>query len=155
MANNVKPIPEGYEHVTPYLIIRGASKAIDFYKKVLGAVEAARYENNGKIGHAEIRIGRSLIMLADEYPEMNIKSPDSLGGSPVMIHLYVENVDAVFNHALAEGSRILQPLQDKFYGDRAGTLIDPFGHTWSLATHIEDVSPEEMKRRMETASKPQ
>ena len=155
MANNVKPIPEGYEHATPYLIIRGAGKAIEFYKKALGAVEIARYEDDkGRVGHAEIKIGGALIMLADEYPEMNIKSPASLGGSPVMVHLYVNDVDSTFNRAVAEGSRIFQPLQDKFYGDRAGSLIDPFGHAWSLATHIEDVSPEEMKRRME-AVKPQ
>lgn len=150
MANNVKPIPEGHEHATPYLIIRGAAKAIDFYKKAFGAVELARYEDGkGRIGHAEIKIGNSLIMLADEHPEMGYKSPDSLGGSPVMIHIYIQDVDSVFARAVAEGATIRQPLENKFYGDRAGALTDPFGHSWGLATHIEDVSPEEMKRRME------
>ena len=150
---SVKPIPEGYHSVTPYLIIRGAAEAIEFYKKAFGATELFRFPTpEGKIGHAEIKIGDSPIMLADEATEMGYKSPQTLGGSPVSIALYVKDVDAVFNQAVAEGATIKEALQDRFYGDRMGTLTDPFGHIWHLGTHIEDVSPEEMERRAKAAS---
>src|SRR2546429_5264737 len=145
----VKPIPEGYHSVTPYLIIRGASQALDFYKKAFGAVELFRFPTpDGKIGHAEIKIGDSPVMLADEHPDMGYKSPRTLGGSPVSIMVYVEDVDTIFNRAVSAGATVQQAIEDKFYGDRSGTLEDPFGHVWHLATHKEDVSPEEMQRRM-------
>ena len=148
-----KPIPEGYHTATPYLIIRGASDAIDFYKKAFGATELFRFPApDGKIGHAEIKIGDSPIMLADEYPEMGYKGPQSLGGSPVSIMIYVEDVDTVFNRAVASGASVKEPVSDKFYGDRLGTVTDPFGHVWHVSTHKEDVSPEEMERRAKAAS---
>jgi len=150
----VKPVPEGYHTVTPYLIVSGGAKAIEFYKRALGATEKLRLESpDGKIGHAEIEIGDSVIMLADEFPEMGAKSPQSIGGTPVGICLYVENVDARFEQAVKAGAKIERPLQDQFYGDRSGTVIDPFGHKWTIATHIEDVSEEELSRRM-AAMKP-
>jgi len=143
-----KPIPQGYHSVTPYLIIDGAANAIEFYKKAFGASELFRFPApGGRIGHAEIKIGDSPIMLADQHPEIGYKSPQALGGSPVSIMLYVEDVDSVFNRAIASGARVKDAVQDKFYGDRSGTLIDPFGHTWHIATHKEDVSMEEMERR--------
>jgi PhnB protein len=146
----VKPIPEGYHSATPYLIVNGAADAIAFYKKAFGATELMRFPMpGGKIGHAEVRIGDSPIMLADEHPEMGYKGPQSLGGSPVNIMLYVEDVDSVFNRAVAAGAKVKDPVQDKFYGDRSGTLIDPFGHVWHISTHKEDVSLEEMQRRMQ------
>jgi len=149
MAGNVKPVPEGYQSVTPYLLINGAAKAIDFYKQVFGATELMRFDApGGKIGHAELMIGDSRLMLADEYPEMGFKGPQSYGGSGVLIHLYVTAVDAVVAKATAAGARIVKPVQDQFYGDRTGTFEDPFGHLWGIATHIEDVSMEEMKRRV-------
>jgi PhnB protein len=145
----VKPIPEGYHAVTPYLIIKGATQALDFYKKVFGATEVMRFEApGGKIGHAEIKIGDSHIMLADEMPERGYKSPKTIGGTPVSIMLYVNDCDAVFNRAVSAGSNPDQPLKDQFYGDRSGTITDPFGHVWTIGTHKEDVTPEEMKRRM-------
>ncbi len=145
----VKPVPEGYHTVTPYLIVSGGAKAIDFYKRALGAKERMRLEGpDGKIGHAEIEIGDSVIMLADEFPEMGAKSPQSIGGTPVGICLYVENVDARFQQAVSAGAKIERPLQDQFYGDRSGTVIDPFGHKWTIATHIEDVPHDEINRRM-------
>jgi PhnB protein len=148
----VKPIPEGYHTVTPYLYINGATKALDFYKKAFGAIELFRMPGpGGKIGHAEIKIGDSPIMLADEHPEMGARSPDSIGGTAVGIVLYVEDVDALFKQAVAAGAKVERPVQDQFYGDRSGSVIDPFGHKWHLATHKEDVSPEEMQRRMQTA----
>ena len=150
---NVKPIPEGYHSVTPYLIVKGGAEAIDYYKKAFGAVELFRMDHGGKIGHAEIKIGDSPIMLADEYPEMKYVSPKTLGGTPVSILIYVEDVDSVYNQALAAGGTEVKALQDQFYGDRSGTLIDPFGHKWTIATHVEDVSSEEMQRRM-AAMKP-
>jgi len=153
MASAVKPIPEGYHSVTPYLIISGAADAIEFYKKAFGAIELLRMPYpDGKIGHAEIKIGDSPIMLADEVPDMKYLSPKTLGGSPVSILLYVEDVDTVFNRAVAAGATQDRPVEDKFYGDRAGSLIDPFGHTWHLATHKEDVTPEEMERRSKAAA---
>jgi PhnB protein len=144
-----KAIPDGYHSVTPYLIINGASEAIAFYQKAFGATELFRMPApEGKIGHAEIKIGDSPIMLADEYPEMGYKSPQTLGGSPVSIMIYVEDVDTVFDQAIAAGGKAQRPVKDQFYGDRSGTLEDPFGHVWHVATHKEDVTPEEMEKRM-------
>lgn len=148
----VKPIPEGYHSVTPYLIIKGAALALDFYKKAFGATERMRLSGPGdQIGHAEMQIGDSVIMLADEFPQMGAKSPETIGGTPVGICLYVENADSLFRQALAAGGKEERPLQDQFYGDRSGTLIDPFGHKWTIATHIEDVTPEEIEKRMAAA----
>jgi PhnB protein len=145
----VKPIPEGYHSVTPYLIVNDGAGAIDFYKKAFGAVETVRMGGpEGKIGHAEIRIGDSYVMLADESPDMGHRSAQSIGATPVSLVLYVEDVDAQFKQAIAAGAKELRPVEDQFYGDRMGTLVDPFGHVWSLGTHKEDVSPEEMNRRM-------
>lgn len=144
----VKPIPEGYHAVTPYLFIKGAAQAIEFYAKAFGARELLRYEApGGKIGHAEVQIGDSRVMLADEYPEMTALSPQTLGGTGGLLMLYVEDVDAVFQRAIQLGARQLQPVQDKFYGDRTGTLLDPFGHMWTIGTHKEDLTPEEMRKR--------
>jgi PhnB protein len=149
---SVKPIPEGYHSVTPYLIISGASDAIEFYKKAFGAAELFRFPApDGKIGHAEIKIGDSPIMLADEYPAMGYKGPQSLGGSPITLMIYVEDVDNVFNRAVDAGATVKEAVQDKFYGDRTGTLTDPFGHVWHISTHQEDVSMEELERRAKTA----
>jgi PhnB protein len=146
---NVKPIPDGYRALTPYLVVKGAGDAIEFYKKVFGATEIMRMPMpDGRIGHAELRISDSVIMLADEHPEIDVRSPESLGGTPVSLMLYVDDVDSVYKKAIAAGSKELKPLQNQFYGDRSGTLTDPFGHKWTVATHVEDVSPEEMKRRM-------
>ena len=145
-----KSIPDGYHSVTPYLIVKGAADAIDFYKRAFGATELMRMPGpDGKIGHAEIRIGDSAIMLADEHPEMGHRSPQSLGGAGVSLMIYVERVDEVFKRAVASGAKELQPVKDQFYGDRSGTLQDPFGHTWTVATHIEDIPPDEMRRRAE------
>jgi PhnB protein len=145
-----KAIPDGYHSVTPYLIVNGAAKAIDFYKRAFGAVELMRMPGpDGRIGHAEIRIGDSAIMLADEHPAMGYRSPQSLGGAAVNLMVYVERVDDVFGRAIAGGAKELQAIKDQFYGDRSGTLQDPFGHTWTVATHVEDVPPEEMRRRAE------
>jgi PhnB protein len=150
----VKPIPDGYHTATPYLIVKGAAAAIDFYKRAFGATELLRFPDpSGKVAHAEIKIGDSPIMLADEFPERDARSPQALGGTPVGIMLYVPNVDAQFNQALAAGAKTVQPLMDQFYGDRSGTLVDPYGHKWTLATHKEDVSMEEMQRRMAALSK--
>lgn len=152
MLKTVKPIPEGYRNVTPYLIVKGGASAIEYYKKAFGATELVRMaQPDGKVGHAEIKIGDSIIMLADENASVNARSPQSLGGSPVMIHLYVEDVDAVFNRAIAAGGTVERPLKDQFYGDRTGGLVDPFGHRWYVATHTEDVTPDEMKKRMAAA----
>jgi PhnB protein len=150
MAGKVKPIPEGYDAVTPYLIVKGAAAAIDFYKKAFGATERMRMPGpDGKIGHAEIQVGGANVMLADESSEMGTRSPQSVGGSPVGLVLYVENVDKTVEKATAAGAKVKTKVEDKFYGDRMGTIEDPFGHVWYVGTHIEDVSPEEMKRRME------
>jgi PhnB protein len=144
----VKPIPAGYHTVTPYLVVKDAAKALDYYAKGLGAKELMRMPGpGGKIMHAEIQIGDSRIMLADEFPEMGAKSPQTIGGSPVGICLYVEDVDTRFKQALAAGAKEERPVKDQFYGDRSGTLVDPFGHKWTIATHKEDVSPEEMIKR--------
>jgi len=148
----VKAIPDGYHSVTPYLIISGAAAAIDYYKQAFGATELLRMPApGGKVGHAEIKIGDSPIMLADEHPEMGYKSPQTLGGSPVSIMIYVADVDKVFDQAIAAGGKAQRPVKDQFYGDRSGTLEDPFGHVWHVATHTEDVSAEEMERRMNSA----
>jgi PhnB protein len=148
----VKPIPEGYHSITPYLVIKGASEAIEYYKKAFGAVEMLRIPGpNNRVMHAEIKIGDSPVMLADEFPDMGYRGPLSIGGTPVSILIYVEDVDTVYPRALAAGGKELKPLKDEFYGDRSGTLIDPFGHVWTVATHKEDVPPEEMQRRMAQA----
>jgi PhnB protein len=145
-----KSVPDGYHSVIPYLIVKGAAEAINFYKKVFGAVEEMRVPGpNGRIAHAEIRLGDSVVMLADEHPEMGHRSPQSLGGTGVSLMVYLDAVDDVFKRAIANGAKQLQPLKDQFYGDRSGTLEDPFGHQWTVATHIEDVAPEEMRRRAE------
>jgi len=145
----VHHVPAAYHTVTPYLIVKGAAKAIDFYREVLGATELMRMPGpNGAIVHAEIKIGDSPVMLADEMPGMEFRSATSLGGSPVGILVYVADVDACASRALAAGAVVMKPVQDQFYGDRSGTFIDPFGHIWTISTHIEDVSPEELHRRM-------
>ena len=149
---DVKPIPEGYHSVTPYLIIDGASAAIDFYKKAFGATELFRMDHGGKIGHAELKIGDSPIMLADENPGMGYVGPKALNGTPVSLMIYVENVDTIYNRAIAEGGVEVKALQDQFYGDRSGQITDPFGHVWTVSTHKEDLSPEEMKKRMAALS---
>lgn len=150
----VKPIPDGYHSITPYLIIKGAAAAIDYYKEVFGAKELLRIpQPDGRVGHAELKLGDSVIMLADEFPELNTVGPKTLGNSPVGLMLYVDDVDAVFAKAVAKGAAIYKELADQFYGDRNGTIIDPFGHKWTIATHKEDVSPEEMQRRMAASKK--
>lgn len=151
----VKPIPDGYQTVTPYLIVKEAGKAIEFYKKAFNATELMRMGGpGGKVMHAEIRIGNSPIMLADEFPEMGAVGPQSLGGTSVSLLLYVENVDALTKQAIETGASVLRPVQNQFYGDRSATILDPFGHKWTIATHVEDVSMEEMQRRMAGMSKP-
>jgi PhnB protein len=148
----VKSIPEGYNTVTPYLIIEGAAEAIEFYKKAFGATELFRFPApEGKIGHAEIKIGDSPIMLADAYPKMGYKDPKSIGGSPVSLMIYIEDVDTVFNRAVDAGATVKEAVTNKFYGDRSGSLIDPFGHVWHVATHMEDVPMEEMEKRAKAA----
>ncbi|MGH8905054.1 MAG: VOC family protein [Egibacteraceae bacterium] len=143
-----KPNPDGYPQVTPYLCVDGASAAIEFYSKVFGAAERMRMPApDGKIGHAELQIGDSVIMLSDEYPEMGARGPKAFGGSPVTLTIYVDDVDAVFERAVSAGAKPLHPVQDQFYGDRSGQFEDPFGHRWSVATNIEDVSLDEMMRR--------
>jgi PhnB protein len=144
----VASIPQGYHTLTPYLIVDGAADALAWYAKALGAREVMRLSSpNGKIGHAEIDIGDSRLMLADQSPDFDAYAPGQFGGSPVSLHLYVEDVDTIATRAIAAGATLVRPIEDKFYGDRMGTLRDPFGHTWHLATHIEDVSPEEIERR--------
>ncbi len=150
----VKPVPDGYHSVTPYLIVDGAAKALDFYKRVFGATERMRMAGpGGKVGHAEISIGDSVIMLADEHPEMGARGPRAFGGSPVSVMLYVADVDATVKTAVAAGAKLLRPVEDKFYGDRSGSIEDPFGHHWHVSTHIEDVPPDEMARRAAAATK--
>ena len=145
---SAKPIPDGYHTATPYLVLQNAADAIEFYNKAFGATELMRLASpGGKIGHAEIKIGDSPIMLADEFPDMGYRGPRALGGSPVSIMLYVEDVDALFNQAVAAGATVRRPVKDEFYGDRSGNLEDQFGHVWTIATHKEDVSPEEIEKR--------
>jgi len=142
-----KPVPEGYHSLTPYLVVKGAARALEFYTRAFGAEELFRMPlPDGRIGHAEMRIGDSIFMLADEFPERGVRAPQ--GSTPVSLMIYCEDADAVWKRSLAAGGKEQKPLQNQFYGDRSGTLVDPFGHQWTVATHVEDVSPEEMKRRM-------
>ena len=141
-------IPDGYHTATPYLIVTGAARALEFYKQAFGATEAVRMDGPaGKVMHAEIKIGDSHIMLADEFPEMDALSPQSIGGTPVSLMLYFEDADTVTARAVSAGAKVLRPVQDQFYGDRSGTILDPFGHKWTIATHKEDLSPEEVQKR--------
>jgi PhnB protein len=145
---DVKPIPEGYPRVTPYLHVDGAAAAIEFYVNVLGAKERMRMPApDGKLGHAELEFGESIVMLADEFPDMGVLGPKSLGGTPVTIHVYVEDADAVFDAAVEAGATSVRPVENQFYGDRSGQFEDPWGHQWSVATHVEDVPPDEMEKR--------
>lgn len=154
MNSKVRPIPEGYAAVMPYLIVNDCAGAIEFYKKAFGATERFRFDApGGKIGHAEIEINGSIVMMADEYPEMGAKAPAAFGGSPVSLMVYCEDVDAMVKRAAEAGARIERPVENQFYGDRAGSIVDPYGHRWHIATHVEDVSPEEMKRRMQAFEK--
>lgn len=144
----VTPIPSGYPRVCPYLHIDGAADAIEFYKRVFDATERVRMDGpDSKVGHAELGIGDSVVMLADEYPDMGVKGPKTIGGTPVVLSIYVEDVDTTVVNATAAGAKITRPVEDRFYGDRVGQIEDPFGHVWSIQTHIEDVSPDEMRRR--------
>lgn len=148
----VEPIPSGYHSVTPYIIVDGGAQAIEFYTKAFGAEEMARMPGpEGRIMHAEIKIGDSPVMLADEFPDMGAKGPKAFGGSPTSLMIYVEDVDAVFGRALEAGATEVRAVQDQFYGDSSGTLRDPFGHQWTIATHVEDVSEEDLQRRMAEA----
>jgi PhnB protein len=144
----VKPIPDGYHSVTPYLIVADAPRALDFYKAAFGATELMRMtQPDGRVGHAEIRIGDSPVMLADEFPEIGARSPQAIGGTPVSLMVYVPDVDAVVAQAVAAGAKVTRPVADQFYGDRIGGVADPFGHSWFIATHKEDVPQEELERR--------
>jgi PhnB protein len=146
----VNPIPDSYPQLSPYICVDGAAEAIEFYKKVFDATERMRMPApGGTIGHAELQIGSAVLMLSDEHPEYGALSPKTVGGSPVTLSLYVEDVDAVFAKALGAGAKELRPVRDEFYGDRTGQFEDPFGHKWSVATHVEDVSPQEMQKRAE------
>jgi PhnB protein len=148
----VKPVPDGYHAVTPYLVVDGAAKAIDLYKKVFGATEKFRMGGPGdKVMHAELKVGDSVVMIADEQPQMGFRGPLALGGTPVSIMLYVNNVDEVADKLTGAGGKTLRPAQNQFWGDRMGTYTDPFGHIWSIATHVEDVPPQEMQKRAEAA----
>ena len=153
MTDSVKPVPDGYHSITPYLVVKRGTEAIEFYKKAFDAEE--RFRMNGpddkSIGHAELKIGDSLFMLADEFPEMKSLSPETIGGSAVSMYLYVKDVDATFNKAVSAGATVIKPVTDQFYGDRSGYLKDPFGHLWSVATHKKDLSPDEMKKAAEAA----
>jgi PhnB protein len=145
-----KAIPDGYHTVTPYLIVAGAVEAIDYYRRAFGATESLRLDcGNGKIGHAEIKIGNSTVMLADEFPEMGARGPHAFGGTPVSLLLYVENADAVTQQAIDAGGKEVRPVKDQFYGDRSGMVADPYGHVWTIATHKEDLTPDEINRRFE------
>lgn len=148
MTAKLQAIPTGFEHATPYLCCKGAAQAIEFYKQAFGAEETMRLgEPDGRIGHAGLRLNGAPIMLSDEYPDMGVVSPTTLGGSPVTIHIYVEDVDALFTRAVAAGAKATRPPADQFYGDRSGSLEDPFGHKWMFATHIEDVDAVELQKR--------
>lgn len=144
----VAATPQGYHSITPYLIVKNAGKAIEFYKKCFGAIEVLRMEQpDGKIGHAELKIGDAKIMLADEYPEMDARSPQAYGGTPVGIHLYIKNVDTIIERAVASGAKVTRPVETMFYGDRSGTLEDPYGHKWYVSTHVENVTANQIKKR--------
>lgn len=148
--STVQAIPDHYGSITPYLYIEECAKAIEFYKEVFGATETERMEMpDGKVGHTEMKFGNSIVMMSSDFPDMNIIGPKALGGSPGAIHVYVENVDEIFAKAIASGAKEIEAPIDKFYGDRGGQFIDPFGHRWSVASHIEDVSDEEMRKRMQ------
>jgi PhnB protein len=148
----VKPIPDGYPRVSPYLVVDGAADAISFYSDVLGATERMRMPApGGRVGHAELQLGDSVVMLADEFPDMGIRGPKAVGGTPVTIGVYVDDVDAVYDKAIKKGAQSLRAPEDQFYGDRTGQFEDPFGHRWSVSTHIEDVSPDEMAKRASEA----
>jgi PhnB protein len=148
-----KAIPDEYPQLMPYLIIDGAAEAIEFYKSALGASERMRMGgSDGRVGHAELQIGSAVLMLADENPEMEIVGPHAVGGTPVTLHLYVEDADATFERAVQAGAKSLRPMEDRFYGDRSGQFEDPYGHRWNVATHVEDVSEEEMQRRVAAMS---
>lgn len=147
-SQKVSAMPKGYNNITPYLILGNAAKAIDFYKKIFGAKEVMRLEQpDGRVGHAELKIGDTKIMLADEYPEMDARGPQAYGGSPIHIHLYVKNVDDTIDRAVAQGAKVARPVANMFYGDRSGTIIDPYGHKWYVSTHVENVSNAELKKR--------
>lgn len=149
MSAKAKPIPEGYSTLTPYLIIRNAAQAIEFYRQAFGAEEVVRMPMpDGKVGHAEMKIGNSMFMLADEMPEEGFSSPQTLNGTAVSFLIYAEDVDTAFQRAVEAGAKVLRPVKDQFYGDRTGTLADPFGHVWTIGTHVEDVSFEEVQKRM-------
>jgi PhnB protein len=153
--SKVKPVPDGYHSVTPYLIVDGGAKAIDFYKRVFGATERMRMPSpGGKVGHAELTIGDATIMLADEHPELGARGPRAFGGAAVSLHLYVPDVDVTVKAATGAGAKLLRPVENKFYGDRSGTIEDPFGHHWHVSTHVEDVPPAEMARRAAATAKP-
>lgn len=153
MSDQIKPIPEGYHTVTPYLVVQNAADAITFYQQAFDAIELFRLPTpEGKVAHAEIKIGNSPIMLGDECPEMGARSPQTLGGTPLSLMVYVEDVDTVVDRAVFAGAKLERAVQDQFYGDRTGTILDPFGHQWTIATHKEDVAPEELQRRMEAMS---
>ena len=148
----VKPVPDGYHSITPYLVVKGGARAIEFYRRAFGATELMRMaQPDGRIGHAELRIGDSVLMLADEHPEIGARSPQTIGGSPVSILLYVPDVDATVARAVEAGATLTRPVADQFYGDRTGGVTDPFGHVWYVATHVEDVPPDEMAARAAAA----
>ena len=150
--SDVKPIPEGYEGITPYLICKNAEAAIDFYKRAFGAEEILRMGKPGeRVGHCEMKIGKAIFMLADEFPEMGGVSPETVGGTPVSLYVYVEDVDAFAQKAVGEGLKVIRPVADQFYGDRSGYFEDPFGHKWGCATHVEDLTPEQMEERAKAA----
>jgi PhnB protein len=149
--SQVKPIPDGYEGITPYLICKNAEGAIEFYKKAFGAEEILRIGQPGMVGHAEMKIGKAIFMLADEFPDMGAASPQSIGGTPVSLYVYVEDVDAFTEKAIGEGLKVLKPVSDQFYGDRSGHFEDPFGHKWGFATHKEDLTPEQLNERAQAA----
>jgi PhnB protein len=151
MSNGVEAIPDGYEGITPYLICRNAESAIEFYKSAFGAEELSRIGDPGKVGHAEMKIGRAIFMLADEFPDLGVVSPQTLGGTPISLYIYVEDVDGFTEKAIGEGLKVLKPVSDQFYGDRSGHFEDPFGHHWGFATHKEDLTPEELNERAKAA----
>ena len=153
MKSQIKPVPDGFHTLTPHLVVKGASQAIEFYKRAFGAEEIKRLPGpDGKsLIHAELKIGNSRLLLVDEFPEMDCRGPKSVGGSPVSIHMFVDDADAAFDKALAAGAEVRMPLADQFWGDRYGVLTDPFGHIWSIATHKEDLTPQEIGKRAQTA----